>query len=127
MVGVGAVWMQLYSSGADSPQPSNTIKAMVLPLGSLGWSSSFQAELEAMSEVLRCDRKKAVQTDLRERSVFGEDQGAAFNKSQAWRWAHVMTNGPLVFHANIIFRGSEYSFVFLFCLFLLWLWIFCKE
>lgn len=42
MVGVGAVWMQLYSSGADSPQPSKTIMATVLPLGSLGWSSSFQ-------------------------------------------------------------------------------------
>lgn len=35
------------------------------------------------SEVLRLDRKKEVfETDLGERSVFGEEQGAAFKKSQ---------------------------------------------
>lgn len=46
MVGVSAVWMQLYSFGLASPHPSKTTTATGFPFGSFGWSANFQLKPE---------------------------------------------------------------------------------
>lgn len=73
---------------------------MVLPLGSLGWSSSFQAEEVAIAEIFEMQSNNKLKADLRKVKV-GVKEEAGFKKRRFCNMGPSI--GPLVFHVNIKF------------------------
>lgn len=75
---------------------------MVLPLGSLGWSSSFQAEV-AIAEIFEMQSKnlknRSEKKSEGEEVKVGVKEEAGFKKRRFWKLGPSI--GPLVSHVNI--------------------------